>query len=71
MSVKFPVWLSIVLIVTAACTSSPVDVVTPAISTQENVSVIPVDTVALLPTPEAVSAPKQKDLLFVEFFAVT
>jgi hypothetical protein len=67
---KFPVSLSVLIILLAACGPSPSQVSTATIAPRENVSTVAPIQPTVLAT-ETAAVPKHKDLTFVEFFAVT
>jgi hypothetical protein len=70
---KFPVFLLALLILMSAC--APASTAIPApVPTQEIVKVVPSVVPSSIPVATQTSAPtvpKQKDLIFIEFFAIT
>jgi hypothetical protein len=64
MYLKFPAFLLALIFAATACAPAPTPVATVISPTQDNINTV-------VPAQPTVSVPKHKDLIFVEFFAVT
>jgi len=66
---SFPFALMLIILVTA-CSPSTL-AVTPIPTSQASVEINPSAVPTLVPTSVSAAVPKQRDLIFIEFFAVT
>ena len=72
MRLKFLLGLLIPILLAAACSSPATSVTTAtAVPAPMTATTAPSDIPSPVPATKAVSVPKQRDLLFVEFFSVT
>ena len=71
MSPRVPTYLFVLIILISACAPSTAAVATSVGPTQEKLDIAPTPSSTPMTKATSIVVPKQRDLIFVEFFAIT